>query len=89
MSKRLLISNSIVVLATNFFALDDSRRFKISDDPLHGALGYTHLPRHLSKHKKWISRQQNQHVRMIRQKRPMSANRSPGGHDGREAFCSQ
>jgi hypothetical protein len=40
-----------VVLAANLFAFDDSAGFEIGDDPLHGALRYSNLQRHLSKHK--------------------------------------
>ncbi len=66
MPKWLLGSDHVVVLAAHLLALDDSARFQIGDDPLHGALGNSYLHRHLAKHQGWISRQEYQHVRMIR-----------------------
>ena len=63
--------NTVVVLAANFFAFDKSTNFELGDDPLHGPLGDSDLHCHLSKHQGRISRQEQQHVRIIRQKRPM------------------
>ena len=37
-SKLLIGENPVVILTANLFSLDDSASFKISDDPLNGAL---------------------------------------------------
>ena len=73
--KGLIDSDSVVVLAANLFALDNSAGFEIGNDPLHGSLGYSYVLRHLSQHNGWISRQENQYMRMIRQKRPTDTSR--------------
>ncbi len=51
MPKGLIGSDSVVVLAANLFAFDDSAGFEIGNDPLHGSLGYSYVLRHLSQHK--------------------------------------
>lgn len=48
--QRLIGLNSIPILSANFFAFDESARFKIGDDPLHGTLGDSHLQRDLPEH---------------------------------------
>ena len=75
MWERLIHPDPIVVLPADLFALDDSAALKIGNDPLHGPLGDSDLQRHLSKHRRRISPQDDQHVRMIRQKRPMGTSR--------------
>ena len=76
MAERLINSNSVVVLAADFFAVDDIAGLQIGDDPLHGPLGNTDLQCHLSQHQGRTSRQEHQHMRMIRQKRPMGTSGS-------------
>lgn len=71
MSERFICSDSVVVLATDFFAIDESAGLEIGDDPLHGPFGDSDSQRHLSQHQGGISRQEHQHVPMIRQKRPL------------------
>src|SRR5438105_880013 len=75
MSERLIGLDSVAVLAADFFTIDDSAGLEIGDDPLYGPLGDSDLQCHLSKHQRRISRQDHQHVRMIRQKSPMSTGR--------------
>ncbi len=83
-SKWLIGEDSVVVLAANLFAFDDPAGFEIGDDPLHGALGDSHLQRHFSKHQRRISRQHYEHVRMIREKRPTRRSRFRGGRHDRK-----
>jgi hypothetical protein len=73
--ERLTDSDSVVVLAADLFAVDVSAGFKIGDDSLHGALGDSDFQCHLSKYQGRISRQEHQHVNMIRQKQPMGTSR--------------
>jgi len=75
MAERLISSNPVVVLAAELFAIDDSAGLEIRDHPLNGPLGDSDLQCHLSQHQRRISRQEHQHVRMIRQKRPMGTSR--------------
>ena len=75
MPERLIKSDAVAVLAADLFAFDDSARFKIGDDPLHGPLGDPDVQCHLAKHERWISRQQHQHVRVVRQVRPLDTGR--------------
>lgn len=86
MPQRLFVAYAVVVLTADLFALDGSDRFKIGDDPLHGALGDSHLQRHFAKNDERISRDEHQDVRVIRQKRPMRAGRSRRGPGGRAPF---
>ena len=75
MSEPLIGSDSVPVLAADPFALDDSTGLKIGDDPLHSPLSDADLRRHLSERERRASREEQQDVRMIRQKRPMGASR--------------
>lgn len=74
-SERLIRSDSVVVLTADSFAVDDSTGLEVDDDSLHGPFGDSDLARDFAKYKPRLSRQQRQHVRVIREKRPLGPGR--------------
>ena len=55
MSQWLIDSDSVVVLPTDFLALDVPTRLQIGNDPLHGTLGNLDLQGHVAKDNGWVS----------------------------------
>lgn len=96
MPEPLIGADPILIPPADLVTFDDTAGFKIGDDPLHGALGDSYMDRHLSQHERRIPRQDHQHVRMVRQKRPMGADRRrlrtrrvPRRNDESSSFASR
>ncbi len=68
--KRLIAHNAVAVLTPDLFPRQDSSFFEVSDNSLDCPLGDPNFDRYLTKYHIGIARNQNQYMRMIRQKRP-------------------
>ena len=92
-----------MVLTSNLFTFDHAARFKISNNPLDGSLGDSHLKCNFPKHDRRISGEKHEDVRMVRQEGPLQMGRhfqlsfcfpgnglkrlSSGGVHGQSRFC--
>ena len=75
MSERLIIPDSVFILPADLFPLDEAAGLQVGNDPLHGPLGDSNPHGHLSQHQGRAARQEQQHMRVIRQKSPLGPSR--------------